>query len=413
MDAFATSQPPFDKMVDGILKLNAEGNILSADAAFCRLIGMSAQDLQGRQWTSLFHPFDLQNVQQGLLRFIERREAHLTVRCVSSDGTVTQVYLHLCEQTSDSGGEYFCLVLNLGRRIDYTTEKMQYQRLFEISNDLLCVANTMGYFVQVNPAFTHLLGYSREELLETSYLEFIHPDDINATLEELRNLRSGVNTLNFENRYRCKDGTWRWLSWSTPASNGDGLLYAVARDITEQKTLEEQLMRQAKFDFVSGLPTRTYLDDELIRGMARVSRTGQSLSLYLLQLEGLPRIIEQFGNEYGDDCVREFSLRLRQVLRASDFAARLGQTLFAIVTEHDKRDSARQLPQRIRQLMDTPLSSLTDHPVMTMRVGIALYDEHDERNPDELLQNAFADLQKRSEQADSPAPARTRTQEFI
>lgn len=401
MDALVTSQTPYHRIVDGTLQVNRDGVIQSVDPAFCQLIGMTAQDLSGRPWTSLFHPFDLPCIQQALHRFKEQDEAHLTVRCVRSDGTVTPVYLHICrdERLPADNTNYFCLVLNLGARIDYTIEKMQYQRLFELSNDLLCVANTTGYFIQVNPACTQLLGYSREELLQTSYLEFIHPDDIDSTLMELRNLRSGVHSLNFENRYRCKDGSWRWLSWSTPGSNGDGLLYAVARDITEHKSMEEKLMLHAKFDFVSGLPSRGYLNEEMIRAMARVSRTGQYLALHLIQLEGLQQIIDHHGSDCGDDCVREFALRLRRALRANDFAARIDQSVFVILTEQDDRNAATQLPQRILSLIDMPLDANGHNLQVTAHLSHALYDESDDRDPNVLLQRAFANPQQQTRKA--------------
>lgn len=107
---------------------------------------------------------------------------------------------------------------------------------FEISLDMLCLANLEGYFLRVNPAFTRTLGYSEEELLAVSFLELVHPDDQAATLAELEKLARGENTLYFENRYRCADGSWKWLSWTCPgAPAGAEVVYAVARDITRQK----------------------------------------------------------------------------------------------------------------------------------------------------------------------------------
>lgn len=398
MDAFVNSQPPYHRLIDGTLQISQDGEIQHADAAFCHLIGMAAQDLCGRPWTSLFHPFDLSEIHQALQRFKEQGEAHLTVRCVRSDSTVTLVYLLLCRNAppDDADGGYFCFVLNLAKRIDYTTEKIQFLRLFEISNDLLCVANTMGYFVHINPAFGQLLGYSREELLNISFMELVHPDDIDATLAEMRNLRSGIDSLNFENRFRCKDGSWRWLSWSTTASNGDGLLYAVARDINDQKAIEEQLQLQAKYDFVSGLPNRSYLFEELNRAMARVGRTGQYLALHVIQLDDLPQVQEDHGSGCADNCVREFALRLRRSLRNSDFAARVDYSTFVVVTEQDDPLTASRLPHRIHSLLNQPLDPGGGRNLqLVARMGHALYDDSSKRDPGMLLNCALADLQHR------------------
>ncbi len=117
-------------------------------------------------------------------------------------------------------------------------------RFFSLGLDLLCIATGDGYFKRVNPAFTRTLGWAEEEFLDKPFFAFIHPDDIDATLSEVARQQGGDPVTNFENRYRCKDGTYRWLSWrSTPAP--DGLLYATARDTTEARALGSALAERA------------------------------------------------------------------------------------------------------------------------------------------------------------------------
>jgi two-component system, sensor histidine kinase and response regulator len=114
----------------------------------------------------------------------------------------------------------------------------------DLSLNLLCVAGTDGYFKHVNPAWETTLGYTREELLSRPYLEFVHPDDREATLNEATNVASGRSTISFENRYRCKDGSYRWLLWSAVVRAERGLIYAVAADVTERKREEARLAAQ-------------------------------------------------------------------------------------------------------------------------------------------------------------------------
>lgn len=111
----------------------------------------------------------------------------------------------------------------------------RYDRFFALSTDLLCIATLDGSFVDVNPAWEETLGWSREELLGRAYLELVHPDDEVTTRAAMARLAEGQTVRGFENRYRHRDGTWRWLSWSGTPSPEDGLVHSVVRDVTQQR----------------------------------------------------------------------------------------------------------------------------------------------------------------------------------
>lgn len=118
-------------------------------------------------------------------------------------------------------------------------------RMFELSLDLLCIANTDGYFERVNPSFKRLLGYEDAELLGCRFIEFVHPDDREQTLAHLAGLAEGQAAVDSKNRYRAKDGSWHWLAWRSAPADEEGLIYAVARDITEEMRSQELIARQA------------------------------------------------------------------------------------------------------------------------------------------------------------------------
>jgi PAS domain S-box-containing protein len=118
----------------------------------------------------------------------------------------------------------------------------ELDRFFNVSLDILCIANTEGYFLRLNPAAERILGYTREELISKPFLDFVHPDDLDRTREAISALASQQKVFSIENRYRCKDGTYRWLQWSSaPAGN---LIYAAARDVTDRKQAEEALRQR-------------------------------------------------------------------------------------------------------------------------------------------------------------------------
>jgi PAS domain S-box-containing protein len=109
-----------------------------------------------------------------------------------------------------------------------------FEKLFNLSIDIQCIAGVDGYLKTINPAFSRILGFDEETLLSQPYLSFVHPDDIESTLLEIEKLKQGISTVNFENRYRHIDGSYRILSWSTTTYLSSQLLYCVARDVTQQ-----------------------------------------------------------------------------------------------------------------------------------------------------------------------------------
>ena len=103
----------------------------------------------------------------------------------------------------------------LGMFIERQRAQEELSRFFALSLDMLCVAGFDGYFKRVNPAWQNVLGYTEAELLSRPYMDFVHPDDREATRVEAKNLADGLPVMYFENRYFHKDGTVRWLLWAS------------------------------------------------------------------------------------------------------------------------------------------------------------------------------------------------------
>ena len=134
----------------------------------------------------------------------------------------------------------------LGVGIDLSTRKQaeaERDRLFNLSLDPLCVAGFDGCFKQVNPAWTRTLGWSASDLLSKPWLDYVHPEDRDATGQAGASLLAGQPVLGFENRYRHQNGSYRWLAWNSFPLPEVGLIFSVVRDISERKRTDEELRK--------------------------------------------------------------------------------------------------------------------------------------------------------------------------
>ncbi|MEP6862439.1 MAG: PAS domain S-box protein [Deltaproteobacteria bacterium] len=133
-----------------------------------------------------------------------------------------------------------------------TTAAMERDSIFELSADLMCVVDHSGRFIRVNPAFTRTLGYAEAELINMMFIEFVDPVDTHESTAAFAEALVQPLTA-FENRYVCKDGSTRWLQWTSRPDPISKRIVAVARDITETRALEEQLRHSQKMEAVGQL----------------------------------------------------------------------------------------------------------------------------------------------------------------
>jgi PAS domain S-box-containing protein len=140
------------------------------------------------------------------------------------------------------------------------TQSRALERLFNLSQDMLCVTDLDGHFRIVNAAFETTLGHASQALLDTPFIDFVHPDDVAPTLKAMERLATGASVTCFENRYRCKDGSYKWLQWTSVPDTEAGLLYAVARDITVQKKIAYE-QRDLIENILSNVPASIFWKD--------------------------------------------------------------------------------------------------------------------------------------------------------
>jgi diguanylate cyclase (GGDEF)-like protein/PAS domain S-box-containing protein len=255
-------------------------------------------------------------------------------------------------------------------------------RWFSMSNDLLCTANFKGYFTDVNESWTTLLGYSREELLARPFESFVHADDVGRTRETAAILLEPSEIVNFENRYRAKDGSWHWLLWS--ARSDGSRIYAAVKDVTarkqeeaERERLLETVEKLARTDGLTGVMSRATWRSELADELVRSERTGKAVSVLMLDLDHFKTINDTLGHAAGDRTLKACTSAWLGALRAVDEIGRLGGDEFAVLLPDCGFEGARLVAERIR--MTTPAAT-------TCSMGLADWDR--EETPDELLHRA-------------------------
>lgn len=236
--------------------------ILRANKPAAESMGYTTETIVGKSTYDLY-PEDAAKYHKDDLSVINSGEAKLGIvdRYVNSageilwllvdkiplrdkDGKITGVMVFSQDITDRKRAEDSLLAAHadLETKVEERTRELAEANIFfTLSNELFCVAGFDGYFKQVNPEWTKVLGYSQEELLSRPYLELIHPEDREATASQAEFLTNGKNIHFFENRYIAKDGSIKWLMWSASSDIDTNLIYGVAHDITLRRQTEAQL----------------------------------------------------------------------------------------------------------------------------------------------------------------------------
>jgi PAS domain S-box-containing protein len=228
-----TSNPIFIKEINGqYLLINKQYESLFHHS-IQEIVGKTDHDFLPKEVADAYRNSDLE-----VVKALKELKTEETIQ--QEDGPHT--YIAVKSPLYDSEGRIYAIG---GISTDITERKKQEESLiaadkfFNMSLDMMIIASDK--FIKINPSVTKTLGYSEQELLSKPFLDFVYPEDVEKTLNEVAKLKIGALTINFENRYICKDGSLKWILWSTSPDTSTGLLYAVAKDITRQKENEKSL----------------------------------------------------------------------------------------------------------------------------------------------------------------------------
>ena len=232
---------------DGFILVDImDGAILYANKRFLDIFGCDdLSKIKGTSFASMIHPEDHHFINFYLAKVHAGGPGSSLCECrgLRSDGAHMILEISAVSMAGRNEEMYVMHVRDVTERKRVEAE---HSRLFNLSNDMLCIGGFDGYFRQLNPAWTKCLGWSRGELMSRRWLEFTHPQDRLATINAGRRLGEGEILTSFENRYLAKDGSYRWISWNSYPLIEKGLVFSVARDVTEKKLASEEIAKTVK-----------------------------------------------------------------------------------------------------------------------------------------------------------------------
>jgi len=274
-------------------------------------------------------------------------------------------------------------------RILGTTQDITERRLTEEarreSEDLFRVAfedapigmalvSLEGRMLRVNRACSAIMGRPVQELLDLTFQEITHPDDLDADLDHLGRLLAGdARSYSMEKRYLTPDGGEVWASLSVSLvfdGNGDpDYFVSQIQDITEQKRLREHLHRLADHDDLTGLHNRRRFTEDLVAQASRASRYGEPATLLIFDLDDFKRVNDTHGHQAGDDLLRRVGAAISERVRANDLAARLGGDEFAVLLPYTAAAEGERVAQDLRRAISAAAGD-----GLTASVGSATLD---------------------------------------
>jgi len=236
----------FQHSGDSIVLLHVEQGIQQANYVFCATFCLPESNWIGKNLSDFFQQDNVDSIDAQVQAVVNSHQMRqIEAWSTGAHGSRLEVEISIApvNRSEQAVNNLVCIIRDITerKRLEHTlTEKLnELDRFFTVALDLLCIADTNGNFLKVNRAWETILGYSAEELEGRSFLDFVHPDDLPATLDAITSLSDQRQVLQFINRYRSQDGSYRFIEWrSHPYQN---LIYAAARDITERKHIEDEL----------------------------------------------------------------------------------------------------------------------------------------------------------------------------
>lgn len=280
------------------------------------------------------------------------------------------------------------VVINASDITELKRAETDRQRIFELSLDMLSINTMDGHFIETNPAWSRILGWSKEELRNKAWLELVVAEDLDSSTDVATRLNRGETVVGFENRCRCKDGSIKWLAWSSYPDPERKRIFATVRDATARKRMEEELLQLATTDPLTGASNRRHFIDRATSELARVRRYGSHMAVLMLDIDYFKEVNDTYGHSVGDEVLKRLVDCCHQDLRETDIFGRYGGEEFAAVLgETDKANTLFVCQRLLKAIARLKIRAGSATVKITVSLGVTMH-QADDSSIDSLLKRA-------------------------
>ncbi len=364
-------------------------------------LGYSPKEFTSDLWLSRLYTEDRDRVLQEEDRDRYRPDGsthRIEYRFRAKDGRLVWISDEYVLMSGPDGRRHYRgVMLDITERKEFEAglalQREHFRSLVQHASDVILVIDAGGLITYLSPSVESVLGFSPHEQMGRSMFDLVHPDDValgKETIEKLLELSGSYSRIDL--RVRHQDGCYRWLEVSlTSLLEDPGVqgIFINYRDVSERRTLEEQLRHNALHDPLTGLANRSLLVDRLEHAIAASARRREHLAVLFIDLDDFKTVNDLFGHAAGDQMLIAAAGRIKPCLRSEDTASRLGGDEFVVLLEGVEHESdATTIASRILESLNSPFVVGGQEVSIHASIGVAVADApHDARM---LLRNADA-----------------------
>ncbi|HEV2744147.1 MAG TPA: PAS domain S-box protein [Rubrobacter sp.] len=384
-----------------ILVMGGDEVVRYASPALEWVLGYRPEDVVGNDSFDVMHPDDKTRVWEIVADAVKSPGIpfHLLFRLRHADGSwrhMESKCTSLLDDPAVGGIVFNSRDVTVPKRAEEALRESErrFRSSFEDAAVGMALVGTDGRWLRVNRSLCEIVGYTEEELLERTFQDITHPEDLDKDLEQARRLLKGeIRSYQIEKRYICKDGrvVWVLLNGSLVRDGAGDPLYFIAQiqDVSARKRMEGQLQRQALQDPLTGLPNRTLFVDRLGQALERTRRRkGHRVAVLFMDLDGFKVVNDSLGHEMGDLLLTLVAERLGRCLRPEDTLARFGGDEFVVLIEEvESSEEAVRVAGRIAEGLERPFLVNGHELFASASIGIGIGDVWT-KTPEDLLRDS-------------------------